>query len=79
MKDTTMDTHRLIFPEYTMCTQLCQPDVENVMALCLMREKKENKLVLVHCGLQNILNSVNKVSLMSRRFLLELSFPKWSQ
>lgn len=35
MKDAPMDTHRLIFPKYTMSTQLGQPDVEDVMALCL--------------------------------------------
>lgn len=35
MKDAMMDTHRLVFPKYTMSTQLGQPDIEEIMALCL--------------------------------------------
>ena len=41
-----MDAHRLVLPEHTMCTQLRQPDVEEVMALCLTtrREAKYREL-----------------------------------
>lgn len=35
VEDAMMNTHRLIFPEHAMGTQLGQPDVEDVMALCL--------------------------------------------
>lgn len=53
MKDAMMNTHGFIFPKHTVCTQLGQPDVEDVMALCLRKEgrarqrEQENKILFV--------------------------------
>lgn len=38
-----MDSHCLIFPIYTMGTQLGQPDVEDIMALCLTERRGTEK------------------------------------
>lgn len=43
MKDAMVDAHRLVLPKYTVGTQLGQPDVEDVMALCLTWRKGERK------------------------------------
>lgn len=40
VKDSALDTHRLVFPKYAMGTQLGQPDVEDIVALCLTGRKE---------------------------------------
>lgn len=38
-----MNTHGLVFLKHTMGTQLGQPDVEDVMALCLTGRRGERE------------------------------------
>ncbi len=42
MKYTVMNTHCLVLPKYAVGTQFRQPDVEDVMALCLTGRKYNN-------------------------------------
>lgn len=46
VKDPMMNTHRLVFPEHTVGTQLGEPDIEEIMALCLAGRVKQ------HTGIQ---------------------------
>lgn len=46
MQDATVHAHCLILLKNAMCTQLGQPDVEEVMTLCLCEEKKEEEVIM---------------------------------
>lgn len=43
MKDPMMNTHRLVFSKHTVGTQLGEPDIEEIMALCLTGRKEREK------------------------------------
>lgn len=43
VKDPMMNTHRLVFPKHAVGTQLGEPDIEEIMALCLQGGRKERK------------------------------------
>lgn len=43
MTDAMVNTHGLIFLKHTMGTKLGQPDVEDVMALCLTGSRGERE------------------------------------
>lgn len=59
MTDAMMNTHGLVFLKHTMGTKLGQPDVEEVMALCLTgsggrwREREKEKMTVQESRKEN--------------------------